>query len=562
MNQLDALFAEAYTLQYQGQLPQAISLYQQILTTTPTHQDSLHFLGLSYAQMGQLDHALLYLLQAKEAGNDAAVLNNLANVYKKLGREPEAIAHYQQAIALKPDYAQAHNNLAAIYARQNNYQQALNHYIKAVHAEPDFSAAHFNLGLLLLQHKQLTEAKIQFKNVIALTPNHVDAYFYLGVLNLEENVLDEATAAFEQVLHYDNEYIQALTNLGVIALKKEQNQLAVDYFSKALALDNDDIDARNNLAGTFMHHDRFENALMHYDVLLKKEPQNPEYLYNSGVAEMALGHLNEATVFFEQLLALNPQHAASLNNMAAIYLKQDMRETARQYLEQALLINPEDVISKHMLSAISGESPGETTPDYAQNLFNNYALYYDQHMQGQLNYAIPQHIGRMLHELSLVHSDKTLDLGCGTGLTGIVLREISSELTGVDIAEKMLGHAREKQLYDHLVQAELLAFLATAAEHYDLIVAADVLPYFADLAPLFKAVSAHLNSGAYFIFSIEINTQQPWLLQSSARFSHNPAYIEHLSAEHQLNLVKQQQVPARLQNQVPLEVMLFALQRS
>ncbi len=562
-SEIEALFSKAYQLQYEGQYSQAISLYKNILTQLPNHPEALHFLGLTYAQSGDMDNSILYLLQAlKVHPDDPVLLNNLANAYKKNLKYEEAIRYYLQAIGLNPEYAQAHNNLATIYALQNNYQQALTHYVKAVNAEPDFSAAHFNLGLLLLRNNQLAAAKTQFNNVISLYPDHTEAQFYLGVLNLEDNLLVEAEQCLQKVLEQDNEHVDALINLGVIALKKEQNQLAVDYFSKALALDNENIDARNNLAATFMHHDRFENALMHYDVLLIKDPDNIEYLYNSGVAQMALGHLNEAIIFFEKVLSLQNRHTPSLNNMAAIYLKMDQRETSREYLRQALAINPQDTISKHMLHALSGSKEADTTPEYAQNLFNNYALYYDQHMQGQLNYSIPQHIGRMIHQLELIQVNKTLDLGCGTGLTGVVLREISKQLTGVDIAAKMLAHAKEKGIYDVLTQNELTEFLKENKHHFDLIVAADVLPYFGDLDALFDAIHQHLNTEGYFIFTTEISKTIPWLLEPSARFSHHPDYIKELAERYKFQLDKQEKVPARLQNQQPLEVMLYALKKA
>lgn len=559
---IETLFAQAYKLQYEGQLPQAISLYEQILTQDSKHLETLHFLGLTYAQLGDMNNAILYLLQAKAINpSDASLLNNLANAYKKTNQLDKAIDYYLQAIKLKPDYAQAHNNLATIYALQNKYQDALKHYVKAVNAEPDFSAAHFNLGLLLLQNNHLAAAKTQFTNVISLNPEHTEAQFYLGILYLEDNMLTEAEQAFQQVLEQDNEQVQSLINLGVIALKREQNQLAVDYFTKALALDNENIDARNNLAATFMHHDRFENALMHYDVLLQKEPNNVEYLYNSGVAQMALGHLNESIIFFEKVLNLQNNHTPSLNNLAAIYLRMDMRETSREYLQQALAINPQDKISKHMLNALSGTGKACTTPDYAQNLFNNYALYYDQHMQGQLNYSIPQHIGRTIHQLELMQVNETLDIGCGTGLSGIVLREISKHLTGIDIAEKMLAHAKSKGIYDKLVKTELIDYLKQNEEHYDLAVAADVLPYFGDLNTLFKSIKQHLNPGGYFIFTTEISEIKPWILQTSARFSHHPDYIKNLVEYYHFNLIKQEKIPARIQNDQILEVMLYVLRK-
>lgn len=561
--ELEDLFATAYKLQYEGQLSHAVSIYEDILKQDPNHLNSLHFLGLTYAQLNDMHQAIHYLLQAHSLSpDDPTLLNNLANAYKKSQQLDKAIKYYLQAIKLRPEYAQAHNNLATIYALQNQYTQALQHYTKAVHAEPDFSAAHFNLGLLLLQNNQLSAAKTQFNNVIALTPDHTEAHFYLGILHLEENALLEAEHAFHKVLEQDSEQIQALTNLGVIALKREHNQLAVDYFSKALALDNDNIDARNNLAATFMHHDRFENALMHYDVLLQKEPNNIEYLYNSGVAQMALGHLEEAIVFFNRVLNLQAQHAASLNNLAAIYLKLDQRQTSREYLRQALAINPEDTVSAHMLHALDGDSEAQTSPEYAHNLFNNYALYYDQHMQGTLNYSIPQHIAREIHKLKLPQNAQTLDLGCGTGLTGIVLREVSKHLTGVDIAAKMLAQAKEKHIYDDLIEAEINQFLQKNKQHYDIIIAADVLPYFGALDALFQDIQQHLHEQGYFIFTTEISSQNPWFLQTSARFSHNPEYIKQLATQNQLQLIKQERVPARMQNQQLLEVMLYVLQKS
>lgn len=561
--EIEQLFAQAYKLQYEGQLPQAISLYEHILSLSPKHFDTLHFLGLTYAQLGDMDNAILYLLQARKINpDDPGLLNNLANAYKKTDQLDKAIQYYLQAIQLKPAYAQAHNNLATVYALQNNYQQALIHYGKAVNAEPDFSAAHFNLGLLLLQNNQLDAARTQFNNVISLNPDNPEAHFYLGILYLEDNMLTEAEQAFHKVLERDHEQVQALINLGVIALKKEQNQIAVDYFTKALALNNEDVDARNNLAATFMHHDRFENALMHYDVLLKKEPNNIEYLYNSGVAQMALGHLNEAIIYFDQVLNLEHNHTPSLNNLAAIYLKMDLRETSREYLQRALKINPDDKISRHMLNALSGATNANTTPDYAKNLFNNYALYYEQHMKGQLNYSIPQHLGRTLHQLELIQVDRALDLGCGTGLSGIVLREVCKHLTGVDIAEKMISHAKEKGIYDSLIHAEAIDFLKENHQHYDLIVAADVLPYFGDLTILFQSISEHTNADGYFIFTTEISEEEPWTLQTSARFNHSPDYIKNLASQFQFTILKQEKVPARIQNQQPLNVMLYVLKKT
>ncbi|WP_419420138.1 tetratricopeptide repeat protein [Legionella sp. D16C41] len=563
MTSENELFTKANQLHQNNQLPEAIDLYETILKQNPEHVQSLHFLALAQAELGDLIQAVTYFKKALQLdANNPILYNNLANTYKKNHQFDEAICNYQKAITLEPTYAQAHNNLASTYAVLGQHQQALAHYHHALKNAPDFAAAHFNLGLLFISQNKLDEARIQFQNVLALNPKHLEAMFYLGVLALEANQLTEAEQAFQQVISENSNHVEALTNLGVIALKREQGQLSVDYFSKALALDNEHIEARNNLAATFMHYDRFENALMHYDYLLQKDPTNIEYLYNSGVAQMALGHLNEAINHFEHLLNEQHDHFAALNNLAAIYMRLNDKEKAKVLLTQALAVNPNDKTSKHMLNAIAGSTEqAETSTEYAANLFNNYALYYDQHVQKHLKYSLPNQILNLLEELKISHCEKTLDLGCGTGLTGQVLRDSTQQLIGVDIAKKMLDWARPKGIYDNLIEAEALTYLTNNKELYNLIVAADVLPYFGDLSSLFQQISQHLENEGYFIFTTEISSIMPWQLQTSARFSHHEKYLEQLAHANLFEIKAKKQIIARHQDSLPLPVWLVALQK-
>lgn len=563
---IEGLFAKAQQLQRAGQLSKAIGSYEQLLTMLPDHTETLQFIALAHAQLNDMHNAILYLNRAlKIEPTNARLHNNIANAYKKLRVDDKTIYHYQQALTLDPHYAQAHNNLATIYAAQDDVQQALHHYRLAIHAQPDFATAHYNLGLLLLKTNQLDAAKIQFTNVLTLNPNHEDAQFNIGVLQLAANELEKAEQTFQSVLKINSEQVHALTNLGVIALKNEQGQIAVDYFTRTLALDNNHLEARNNLAATFIHHDRFENALIHYDILLQQDPHNIEYLYNAGVAQMALGHLQEATALFEKILTVQDNHFATLNNLAAIHIRLDQREQAVTLLEQALTANPKDKACQFMLNALTGRDKNPATcPTYVNNLFNNYALYYDQHVQGSLDYALPHIIGRALHQL---HYEKAgidgqkvhyaIDLGCGTGLCGAILRELSEHLTGVDLSAKMLAQAKSKEIYDELVEAELISFLQHNTQHYELMVAADVLPYLGELNTLFMAVYQHLTNNGLFIFTHEISKQQPWQLQDSARFSHHPDYIKTLCSQHGFQLIYQEKVIARQQNGQDLYVMLY-----
>lgn len=549
--------AQAETLHRQQDLNRAIEAYQSVLALSPQHVEALEGLGLCYAQLNHMENAIHYFaLALKHHPLSESLLNNLGNAYKAIAQFDKARGAYQKAIQVNPNYAQAHHNLATLYARQDQYRDALEHYRLAVNLEPDFVKAHYNLGLLLLRHQELDAAAIQFKNVLTLHPEHMDAHFYSGVLHLQANRLDDAEQDFQYVMKTDSEHIHALVNLGVIQVKRGQGQLAIEYFTKALGLDEHNTEARNNIAATFIHHDRYENALMHYDVLLKQSPDHIEYLYNAGVAQMALGHLQEARAHFEHILRRQDTHFAALNNLAAIHSRLGHREQAITFLRRAIAVKPDDTATQFMLHAMTGETlQPNACPEYVTHLFDNYAVSYEQHMQTTLHYALPHHIARILHQLNgLTMQSQVLDLGCGTGLTGNVMREMSKQLTGVDLSAKMLALASDKGIYDHLVQSDIQRFLNTSQEQYSLIVAADVIPYLGELDSLFSVIKKRLAKNGRFIFSTEISDDTPWKLQNSARFCHHQTYIQALCKKYDLTIIHHEQCIARTQEDQPVNV--------
>jgi len=70
-------------------------------------------------------------------------------VLVRRGRWAGAVEHYQEALRLRPDYAEAHNNLASALGRQERWDEAIGHYRRALEIRPDFDAARDNLDRIL-----------------------------------------------------------------------------------------------------------------------------------------------------------------------------------------------------------------------------------------------------------------------------------------------------------------------------------------------------------------------------------------------------------------------------
>ena len=126
---------------------------------------------------------------------------------------------------------------------------------------------------------------------------------------------------------------------------------------------------------------------------------------------------------------------------------------------------------------------------------------------------------------------EVLDAGCGTGLCAPFIAPFARRLTGVDLSAGMLAIAREKRLYDELVQAELTEFLESRVEDFDLIVSADTLVYFGDLSPVLTAAAASLRSNGRLVFTLEHLADPAGLdyrLEWHGRYSHARGYVDAL----------------------------------
>lgn len=469
----------------------------------------------------------------------------------------------EDIIQLRPNYAEAYNNLAILYDKKNDYANALKNYAKAVNLQPDYVTAHQNLGLLFLKHSKLDEAIIQFKNVLELNPLSLSAHYYLANCYLSKDELDLAKTHYLEVLNFNSEHSDALNNLGVVSLKKNEPQLAIDYFTKALAFDIHHEDARNNLAATFMQYDRYENAIRHYRELLKEHSKNSEYHYNIAVAYMNLGHLDESIEHFNNVLKITSHHVASLNNLAAIYWRLGKKKESRTLLAQALNIEPDNQNSRYLLAAATHQENYKKAPhDYIKNLFDNYAIQYNEHLCNELQYTLPQTIGTLLESLRFIDEEpkNALDLGCGTGLLGQYVKPYYSTLWGVDLSQKMIDNAVKTECYNQLFCDEIETFLLNTSEKFNLITAAEVFEYFGDLESIFAAIANHLKLKGLFIFSIETTQDKDFILQETARFAHNPNYIHSLAERNYFTILQEIPLSSRLQNNQPLSSCLFLLE--
>ncbi len=288
-----------------------------------------------------------------------------------------------------------------------------------------------------------------------------------------------------------------------------------------------------NLAATQLRLGRPAEALASADAALAAEPVSADALLHRGTALAELGRAADALATFERLGTLEPTHALAWSHRGSLLRELSRHQDAEAAFREALRHGADPALHRYYLAGLGAEGAPPAPPrDYVERLFDAYAGDFEEHLLGTLGYRAHQElVDRVRRWAEPAGFDAALDLGCGTGLCGPLLRPLARHLTGLDLSAVMLDRARASGAYDRLEQADATRFLAGTHERFELVVAADVLIYIGDPAPLFSAVARAMPRGL-FAFTVEADDGDAgpgWRLLPSLRYAHAPTHLLRLA---------------------------------
>lgn len=252
----------------------------------------------------------------------------------------------------------------------------------------------------------------------------------------------------------------------------------------------------------------------------------------------------------------------------------DLEGAAKAYRE-ALELDPSDTggVSIRLAAMGRGDTPEKMPDAYVETLFDQNADVFDDILVDQLGYCVPLMLREKVRQLGLGPFQRLLDLGCGTGLTGVAFSDCAEHLTGVDLSERIVELAFDREVYDDLYVGEAVSFLEEFEEDdnsrpsWDMIAATDVFPYLGAVEPILKAADDRLMPGGYLAFSTEtlpddVLQGRPYMVGPKQRFAQGEDYLRTRLTEAGFEILSFDPITVRLEDGEPVPGHLVVARKS
>ena len=349
-----------------------------------------------------------------------------------------------------------------------------------------------------------------------------------------EGQFDQAESLYKKVLEQNPNDPDALHFLGLLYFQRAQRAEGIAWVRRSLEQFPDNPHAWNNLANMLVAADAEDEAIKAYVRATEIEPELVTAWYNLGICYRRTKQIEKSVEAFCKAVELQPADTIVYERFGMLLYGLGRFKQAADVYRQWLKIDAGNPVPRHMLAAMTGEDvPARADDAYLKQLFDRFSNSFDEQLSA-LGYRAPELLASALTgQLPAQSNAVILDAGCGTGLCGPLLRSVARKLIGVDLSEGMVSKARERQVYDELVVAELVAFMQSRPAEFNAVISADTLVYFGALEQMCAAAHACLLPGGLLAFTLERREEgdEPYRIEPHGRYSHRQDYAERVLSD-------------------------------
>ena len=282
----------------------------------------------------------------------------LGHIYKRLGKDAEAVKAYQHAVELTPNNYYPHFALGQAYAillQHENAIGSLNQAAKIAEetqaATPeDLTAIYKALGRAYFRRDRVDEAIVAWTKIAELDPENIFARIEFADLFREQELYKQAIVQHEAIIQFkaDDPYRVCLSRreIGNIHEAKGDYGAAIESYDTALALTAPGNwlrkDLQHRIIGIYAADGNWEGLIEYYQKKLETTPNEPERLGLLAAAYIEHQQPEEGIATYQKAVALAPTDATLRLNLIAAFRNAERFEDAAAAYESLSEQDPDD----------------------------------------------------------------------------------------------------------------------------------------------------------------------------------------------------------------------------
>jgi tetratricopeptide (TPR) repeat protein len=178
-----------------GNFTQAEHHFERALALNPNYTEAALNLAVTYNDRGKYEAAREVYARIRGApggslqGLDPFARGKIANMHAEVGQAyadaglpKEAIAEYEKAVSLCPQFADLRTKLGMLLREINDLPKARHQYEAAIEARPGYVPARIQLGITLLSLGEADKAREHWTKVLEIEPDNARAKMYLKMM--------------------------------------------------------------------------------------------------------------------------------------------------------------------------------------------------------------------------------------------------------------------------------------------------------------------------------------------------------------------------------------------
>ena len=224
------------------------------------------------------------LQQADLRGSNSSDIHTLKGIiFAMLAKPIESSAEFDQAIALRPNFAPIYLSAGLAAANFDNLSRASEMLSKALRLDPALPGLRYNYALVLARARQYAESEEQADIELASKSPEPETPIELWKLKARDAYYQkkwqDTIDSYNQVLEFQPDWAESYAAIGEALFFLNRSPQSKDALRKALALDPRDGASHEILAKLYQDDGKVDEAIEEFEAAIRLRPSDKEAIY-------------------------------------------------------------------------------------------------------------------------------------------------------------------------------------------------------------------------------------------------------------------------------------------